>query len=140
MAHTTWVVVADAARARIFQTEPVMTSWDEVADLTHPESRLSTSDLVTDARGTRRTGSGPRSGPTEHRSPHDLKEAEFASTLADWLKDARQGGRFAHLLVATTPRFHDLARQEEASRKIDSFEYRSRELLRSERREPVLYN
>ena len=48
---TTWVLVADNSRARIFSSDKPASVLQEIQDLTHPEARLHEGDLVTDRGG-----------------------------------------------------------------------------------------
>jgi len=105
MAGPIWIVVADAARARIFHTDRAMQTLDELADLMHPASRMTTGELVTDERGTRRTGRAPRSGPTEKWTPEFVEAQRFAQELSDWLSERFDDQQFGHLVLVASPSF-----------------------------------
>ena len=57
-----WIVVADSARARIFEADSHSGSCSEVADLTHPASRAHERDLASDRPGRAFDRSGGRLG------------------------------------------------------------------------------
>ncbi len=102
----TWVVAADAARARIFESEKRSgASMQERETWVNPELRLPAQELVTDEPGR----GGGASGERHAIDPSaDLKEVEaerFARELAQWLERARQRGQFDYLLVAAEPHF-----------------------------------
>jgi protein required for attachment to host cells len=109
---TKWVVVADACRARIFETQALGRGMREVHDLANPTGRLHTRDLIVDAlgrshaNGTSRTehATAPRTDPVEH-------EVEvFAKRVADQIERARVEGRFERLYVVAAPRILGLLR------------------------------
>ncbi|HET7371348.1 MAG TPA: host attachment protein [Gammaproteobacteria bacterium] len=100
---TTWIVVADSARARIFETKRVG-EWNEIEDMSHPESRLHEGDLRTGATGSRQQRmptARSASGPTT--PAHDKHTEGFARDVARHLDDARHRGRFDQLIVAAAP-------------------------------------
>jgi hypothetical protein len=46
--HATWIVSANASRARVFAQSQSAGPLDEISDLVHEESRLRDRDLETD--------------------------------------------------------------------------------------------
>lgn len=108
-----WVVVADACRARIFETRALGRGLHEIEDLTNPAGRAHSGELLTDAGGRSYPSAGarhgnsvqPRTDPVEH-------EVElFAKRLTDRLEKARVEGRFEKLYVVAAPRFLGLLRE-----------------------------
>lgn len=102
---TTWILVADAGRARIYETNRPLADGDfrQVESLEHktPASR----DLKSDHPG-RTFDSGPagqRHAMEPRSDPHDLQKTEFAHTLAQLLERAAIEGRYARLAVAAPP-------------------------------------
>ncbi|MFP4648391.1 MAG: host attachment protein [Halorhodospira sp.] len=101
----TWVVVADAARARVFESdrrsgEPM----HERETWVNPELRLPAHERVTDRQGRMAAGEGRHA----MEPSTDLKEVEaerFARELVRWLEQAWQQGRFEHLVLAAAPHF-----------------------------------
>ena len=48
---STWIVVAESARARIFTMSGIGGKLQEITDLSHPESRLHDTELSSDLPG-----------------------------------------------------------------------------------------
>ncbi|HET7587806.1 MAG TPA: host attachment protein [Gammaproteobacteria bacterium] len=98
-----WIVVADSARARIFEAGRG-SELNEIEDLSHPESRLHEGDLRTGATGSRQQRmptARSASGPTT--PAHDKHTEGFARDISRYLDDARHRGRFEELIVAAAP-------------------------------------
>ena len=102
---TTWILVADAGRARIFETHTRLTDGDFhlVETLEH---KLQASREI----GSDHPGRSVESGPSGQRhaveprsDPHDLQKTEFAVMLAALLEKAAGHGRFERLGVAAPP-------------------------------------
>lgn len=108
----TWIVIADANRARIFEVRQDA-HLNELDDLVNPAARAKTSELRTDGagryfgKGERQQGhtAGPRVDPVEHEN--DM----FAKRLSDYLEHARTAHRFATLHLIAAPKFLGLIRQ-----------------------------
>ncbi len=103
MADSTWIVVSDAARARIFVTDPELTGWAEHNVLVHPASRSGIGELVSDTHA-HSTGRGPRSGPRQ-TDTHDNESVRFARELAVHLRQQRTAGAYESLVIVAAPRF-----------------------------------
>lgn len=110
MTTRNWVVVANAARARVLSTTGDPAVFETVADLVHPESRQ-TAVAMAEAHGGSRpghvegTGHGlgsasyqPRTDPRERE--HDKFAHELAALLNQGVADGRCGGL---VLVASDP-------------------------------------
>jgi protein required for attachment to host cells len=107
----TWILVADAARARLFRVERPRGPLIEEADFVHPEDRLPEHELGSDDPGRVK---GP--GGMQHSLGPDegLKEKEagrFAHDLAHHLRAGREQGRFRRLYVVAPPHFLGVLRQ-----------------------------
>jgi protein required for attachment to host cells len=100
----TWIVVADRARARIYDSVwPELARLDEVGDLVHPEATLHVRDTISDGPGAfRQSQTGPHAGEPRTDFPHRMAE-EFAHQLAAHLDAARLKGSFGHLVVVAPP-------------------------------------
>jgi protein required for attachment to host cells len=97
---TAWVLVADRARARIFESEwPLGNQLKEIAALVHPEGQAREQDVLTDEPGRfAELAAGPHSG--ERRTDHRHKTAiEFANVVAERLEKGRVGNQFGHLVL-----------------------------------------
>lgn len=106
-----WVVVADACRARIFETRALGRGLHEIEDFTNPAGRAHSSDLLTDASGGTYSNGGARHATTPHTDPVEHEVEMFAKRLADRLEKARCEGRFERLYVIAAPRFLGLLRE-----------------------------
>jgi protein required for attachment to host cells len=104
---TTWVVVADSARARFFEwrepTEPLC----EIADLANPEGRIKEKDLGSDRAGVASNSQGYNGGhPMQATSSgHDKSEIEFADRIDDVLTEALDAAKFEQVMVYAPPHF-----------------------------------
>ncbi len=121
--NTTWIVISDAARARIFQTAEPGQKFTLVKQLAHPESRAQAQDLVSDRPGRiqqsggpsgHRIGSNPSKGnrsamepPTE---PKTLEHQIFAREIATELERALHHQEYNHLILAAGPQFLGMLR------------------------------
>ncbi len=109
---TTWILVAERSRARIFALAAPLAPLEELEDLNHSASRLKKSELVSD-----RAGKMPDKGqPGQHAAPaaHTAteKEAEhFARQLCQRLERGRDQHLFARLAIAAAPDFLGLLRR-----------------------------
>lgn len=99
---TTWILVGDASRARIFSLEKDDGPWALVEQIENPLGRARTSELVSDRAGRQRQ-TGPslevQTDPAEHESHR------FAEKLAHALQKGYDERRFARLVLAAPPRF-----------------------------------
>ncbi len=102
---TTYIVVADAARARIFTRDALKLVEQE--SLVHAEGRLHEGDLVTDHRGgevqestsTTSRSSGEEGAATNHQ------EEIFAKQVSERLYRARVENAMEKLILVAPPRF-----------------------------------
>lgn len=99
----TWIVVADAATARIFATDAEMNVLSEVAVVPHAASRAKTSELVSDQPG--RTAYGASRSGMAKGDPHELEELRAAHLLASYLDDAHVHHKFRDLVLVASPVF-----------------------------------
>lgn len=108
---TTWVVVADHQRARLFEAEYPHATLREFDDLVHPESRQPPRELGQDEPGTThdRYGQGVHAMGTHH-SPREQEAIRFAHELAERLRKAHSANQFDRLVVVAEPDFLGLLR------------------------------
>ncbi|MEQ6917931.1 host attachment protein [Halomonas aquatica] len=99
---TTYIVVADAARARLFTRDGINIS--ETDGLLHAEGRLHEGDLVTDREGDVRESTTGRSAGGESVATQHHEEV-FARQVADRLYRARVENRMEKLILVAPPRF-----------------------------------
>lgn len=101
-----WIVIADAAQARIFQALREDGKLTEIATLRNPEGRLTPQEMVSDRAG--RMGRGR--GSTGHAfEPHDSVEEHvaerFARHVCAHLAAAQHDGYVKRLYLVADPKF-----------------------------------
>lgn len=100
----TWIVTANASRARIFAPAPGSAALTEIADLAHPESRTHSRDLSSDLPGRSFDSRGPgRHALAAHTPPQAREAMAFADQLADHLNQARKTGALERLYLFAAP-------------------------------------
>ncbi|OLO09346.1 hypothetical protein BTW08_02245 [Salinicola sp. MH3R3-1] len=98
----TLVVVADAARARIFAR--AAKSLQEIETLTHPESQLHTGDLRTGGEGSATSGASQRQTGNDNATS-EKQALAFAKEVASYLRDARTQGKADNFVLIAAPQF-----------------------------------
>jgi protein required for attachment to host cells len=103
-----WLVIANAARARVLEVTDIPGRYDHVADLVHPRSRLKGDQLAGDRPGhVHAEGKGHGLGSTSYEPRTDPREREhdrFAREVAKAVNDGVVKGRCAGVtLVASDP-------------------------------------
>ncbi|MCV2369919.1 host attachment protein [Roseateles oligotrophus] len=112
----TWIVLCNAARARICERSDRNSELREVADFVHPQSQLKGIDLASDRPGKvmRAIGESSPGGTAldartdPHRKQHELFARQLASYVDEAVKAKRCG---ALLLVASNPFLGELKSQ-----------------------------
>ncbi|MGC9215389.1 host attachment protein [Acidithiobacillus sp.] len=113
MATVTWVLVSNAAEARLFKNEGCNTGLHLVQDWQHPDSRKHQDELVTDAGGRvqQSFAAGARPGIEWQTSPKEAEMLHFANELATYLGAARKQNAFQHLVLVASPHILGLLRE-----------------------------
>lgn len=109
---TTWVIAADASRARIFEVLGQQQAVHEIETFVHRESREKDRDLRTDAPG--RYGSGPQMTGHAETARSDASDHEalvFSREIGNYVEAARTQNRFEQLCLMAPPKFLGLLRQ-----------------------------
>jgi protein required for attachment to host cells len=111
----TWILVADASRARVFSAEKALSPLTEIRALTSPQARLHAGDLVTDKGGRdRNPGVGAHGYNVE--DAHKQENAErFAAYVCQELEAARNAGEFRKLYVVAAPSFLGMLRRHQSN-------------------------
>ena len=112
--QTTWVIAADASRARIFEMSDRDDSFREIEDLLNPEGRELDHELGRDQQGSY-SGKGERFMTHTNEPDATPKEHEvelFSKRLGRLLDQARNEHRFDKLRLIAPPKFLGLIRQE----------------------------
>jgi protein required for attachment to host cells len=117
-----WIVVADAAHARIFESDELMEKMTEIESRIHPESRLKIGELMSDGRGSTQARPGDaRSAMDPQTDRHQVEVEKFAHELAKHLTEGSSRRAFDRLVLVAPPRFLGLLRAEltpELQRKV----------------------
>jgi protein required for attachment to host cells len=111
---TTWVLVADAYRARLFGAERPASPLSELRDLASPEARLHEGDLVTDKGGRDRNPKVGGHGLGENGTVKQDIADRFAQQVCDLLESARVAGELSKLYVIAAPGFLGLLRRHQS--------------------------
>jgi len=108
MAQTTWVLVANASKAKLFANPGPRKGLRLLKEIDHPESRQKNADLVTDRPGHMQSsgnGHGARQPQTE---PKQNEARNFAQTLARELNQGRTSNQFNRAILVAPPAFMGL--------------------------------
>lgn len=107
---TTYIVVADAARARIFTRDALTLAEQE--SMVHAEGRLHEGDLVTDSRGDVHESMSTTSRSAGQENSASKHENElFAKEVAQRLYSARVANSMEKLIMVAPPKFLGLLRE-----------------------------
>ena len=101
-----WIVIANAARARVLEESDRPGRYEHVADLVHPQSRMKGAQLDTDRPGhVEGTGHGLGSASYQPRTdPREREHDRFAREVARVVNEAVAKSRCAGItLVASDP-------------------------------------
>ncbi len=104
--QSTWIVVADSSRARIFRGVSDNGKLVEVESLDHPQSRAKARDLVEDGTTTTfaSVGNG-RSAVGADDAPQIHEHEVFARKLAEKLAHGRFENKYDKLVLMAPPQF-----------------------------------
>jgi protein required for attachment to host cells len=117
MKDTTWIIAADASRARILESHPGEPAFREVRDWLNPDGRAKGRDLNADAqgrasdfgRGSPGHGASNSMGPPTDPAEHEVEK--FSRELGGYLDKARTGHLYDHLYLVAPPKFLGLLRR-----------------------------
>ncbi|MBL8324955.1 MAG: host attachment protein [Rubrivivax sp.] len=98
-----WVLLANAARARLFERDHDNGALRELESFVHPDSRLKASATEHDRAGQGAHGAG-RAHFEPPTSPREREQQHFAEQLAHLLDDAARGDHMpGFALIASSP-------------------------------------
>ena len=101
---TTWILIADRGRARVFARDPDEERWSKVESFDFPEGRLREGETRTERPTTFSVGDG-RSSPEPHADFRHTTAAAFSKELVGYLERAKVEKRFDFLWVVAPPLF-----------------------------------
>lgn len=102
----TWILVADSARARVFEVGAKDGLLFEVGGYANPEAHSKPSDIGRDKPPRAQESASPARHALEpHTDPHDKPALKFAHGLAEVLEQGRVEHSYTRLVLAAPPRF-----------------------------------
>ena len=115
----TWIVSANAGRARFFSQAHSSAPLEEINDMVNTEVRLRTEDTESDrigvlaaAKSQHNVGAArPASGYEPNQTPDQHQTELFARNVAGFLLQGQQEGRFKHLALVASPQFLGVLRK-----------------------------
>jgi protein required for attachment to host cells len=102
---TTWILVGDASRARVFALDKEDGPWQLVEEIDHPPGRARVSELVSDRAGRQRQSSVRTPPLASHTDAAEQESHRFAERLGHLLQKGYDERRFAGLVLVAPPRF-----------------------------------
>ena len=112
---TTWILVSDASRAKLFTTELREHDWKLVEQFDHPEGRETSSEISPSSPpGKSQQSTAPGAHHTAFQPRTTPKEAEaerFAHLLGEHLNHAVEQAAFDHLVLVDPPHMLGMLRQ-----------------------------
>ena len=111
--HTTWILTADAARARIFELSRNDKSLHEVQEFINPRAQQHDRDINTAPHGRYYNhAGGPQANTAEPHVDAVTHETElFAKDVSHYLEKARNEHRYDRLRVIAAPKVLGMVRQ-----------------------------
>ncbi len=106
MKASTWILLANSARATILQDQGADKPLTVIRDMRHPESRKHARDLVTDRPSRSQSPTGSSAALAPHTDPHRNSLEHFAAEISKWLDGSRRHNQFSHLIVVASNPFH----------------------------------
>ena len=111
----TWLVIANSTQAFVYDitknNEPGQPHFHLLTELSHPESRLKTSELTSDRPGHYQGSGSSRGAYSAHSDPHHNEIQAFAKEIAHYLDSAREKNSYKQLILCAGPHFHGLLNQ-----------------------------
>lgn len=114
---TTWILIANASQARIYQThKPLLFKANGhgedhielIAEFSHDASRRKTGDLVSDRNGNYQVGPMGHGTFAESSDPKQVEAERFAKQLVEQLNSGRVAGQYDDLVIVANPHFRGL--------------------------------
>jgi protein required for attachment to host cells len=104
---TTWIVVCDASRARVFSADERGQPWTLVETFEHPAGRLSSKEIAPSSPPGRviQNPSGRHTALESHHTPKESEGLRFAELLADHLDQSRTKHQFDDVVLVAPPHF-----------------------------------
>jgi protein required for attachment to host cells len=115
----TWIVTANASRARFFSQERSSDRLEEINGMVNEAVRLRTSETESDSIGLRSAGKSihnvgaatPNKTYEPHQTPEEHQAELFARSIATYLLQAYQENRLRQILLFASPQFLGILRK-----------------------------
>jgi protein required for attachment to host cells len=102
---TTWILLADGARARLLRNEGPNRGFDPVPGGEFEGERRPTREIVSDRQGNEATPGGPgRHTLAESSDAHDFAEERFVKRLAEVLNESLNRNEYDRLVIVAPPK------------------------------------
>ena len=101
----TWILVANASLAKLYENLGPNKGLRLVKELLHPESRLKNSELVTDRPGSMGSPVSGRGAKQPQTMPKDHEAKVFAQRIAQELYKGRTNNAYGRAIVFAPPNF-----------------------------------
>jgi len=101
----TWILLADAASARLYASGERPGDWTLLRELEHPESRMRSSELLSDKPGRVKQSTGSRAAMEPHTPRKKVEVERFARELAQALDEGVVSGACERLVLVAPPAF-----------------------------------
>jgi protein required for attachment to host cells len=119
MDERTWIVLADAATARVYVPRGERRNWTLLAELTHPQSRAKESELLSDKPGRVKQSTGSRSAMERHTPRKEVEITKFAGEIAKALDDGVVRNAYDRLVLVAAPEMVGMLRATLSQRVAD---------------------
>ncbi len=101
----TWILVANASLAKLYENLGPNKGLRLVKELLHPESRLKNSELVTDRPGSMASAGNGQGAKQPHTQPKEHEAKVFAQEIAQELYRGRTSNAFGRAIMIAPPSF-----------------------------------
>lgn len=105
-----WILVCDASRGALYETDKKGDDWATIGSYSHPESRLKSSELTSSEPGhSAKSKGGSRHTVMEPQtSPKEAEKEHFAQQLADVVNDGVRKKKYDRLVLVAPSHFTSL--------------------------------
>ncbi len=107
----TWILVANAAQAKLYTNQGPNKGVELVSEYAHPESREKGSELVSDRPGHNQGHGNGRGAYVPQTSPKQNAAEHFARHLAGMLDEGRSHARYERLILTASSPFIGMLKQ-----------------------------
>ncbi len=102
---TTWILVANSSKAKIYGNEGPKKGLKLMKELAHPQSREKGSSLISDRPGHFKSSGSARGSFSQQTDPRDQEKMRFAQEVAKAIEKGRTGKNYQRLILCAPPDF-----------------------------------